>query len=344
VIAVCGVMANGQPYAGLTGTALEGSFGPEAAMKGAIAAYTPNIPWARIACPDTIDLDGQGTSASTPQIAAAVALWYEKYKNVLPRDWRRVEAVRNALFSSAKKQDATHFGQGILQARAALDIAPQLNLPKTPEESDSFSFFRVLTGLGVTDMPGKEAMFNLELTQRWLVNQELQAAVPDPGKDVPMSAIKQFMEAAIHDGKASTALRKHLADRYGQVFATAVPGAPPEIVSPPQAACKVTSEISDPPFRRLRVYGVDPSFSTDLDTAPINEVVLNVKWENTLEPGPKGEYVEVIDEDAAGITYAPVNLNDPRLLSTDGCQPAEGNPAFHQQAVYTVSMTTIAFF
>ena len=73
-------------------------------------------------------------------------------------------------------------------------------------------------------------------------------------------------------------------------------------------------------------------------------MVLKVKWEKNLQPGPKGEYVEVIDQDAAGITYDPVDLNDPRLLSQDGCPPAEGNPAFHQQAVYAVAMTTIAFF
>ena len=165
-IAACGVMADGRPYYDLPREIIEGNWGPDSCMTAALAAYTPNIPWPRIACQDTIDLDGQGTSASTPQIAAAVALWYEKYKNVLPRDWRRVEAVRNALFRSAKKQDPTHFGQGILQARAALDIAPVLNLPKTPADSDSFSFFRVLTGLGITEMPGREAMYNLELAQR----------------------------------------------------------------------------------------------------------------------------------------------------------------------------------
>jgi len=43
----------------------------------------------------------------------------------------------------------------------------------------------VLTGLGVTNMPGKEAMFNLELMQRWLVNQEMQTAVPIPKKTCP---------------------------------------------------------------------------------------------------------------------------------------------------------------
>ena len=100
----------------------------------------------------------------------------------------------------------------------------------------------------------------------------MQDAVPDPETTVPQDAIRKFMEAAIHDDKASTALRKHLAERYTQVFAAAVPGAPPEIVTPPQAACNVKIEISDPAFRRLRVYGVDPSFSTSWIPRP------STKW------------------------------------------------------------------
>ena len=343
-IAACGVMEDGTPYYNLPRSIIEGSWGPDSCMTAALASYTPNIPWARITCPDTIDMDGQGTSASTPQIAAAVALWYEKYKNILPRDWRRVEAVRNALFHSAKKTDATHFGQGILQARAALAVAPVLNLPMTPPDSDSFSFFRVITGLGVTDMSGRETMFNLELSQRYLCSAELQEIVPDPEANVPMDALKKFMEAAIHDPKASTTLRKQIAQRYSQVFGGAIPGAPPEVVAPVRAACSSRISTSEPPFRHLRVYGLDPSFSTRLDTAAINEVTMQVPWERDLKPGPVGEYVEVKDTDAAGVTYSPVDLNDPSLLAQNGCAPAEGNPAFHQQFVYAVAMNTIANF
>jgi hypothetical protein len=39
-----------------------------------------------------------------------------------------------------------------------------------------------------------------------------------------------------------------------------------------------------------------------------------------------------------------VDLNDPRLLATDGWKPAEGNPQFHQQMVYVVAMKTIEHF
>ena len=94
VIAVCGVMANGKAYAGLEGWRMEGNFGPSKKMKAALAAYTPNIPWALYGCQEVVRLNGGGTSSATPQVAAAAALWLEKYKAELPRDWRRVEAVR----------------------------------------------------------------------------------------------------------------------------------------------------------------------------------------------------------------------------------------------------------
>src|SRR5258708_23972883 len=109
-------------------------------MTAGLATYTPTIPWPVCGCESMIRRNGEGTSAATPQVAAAVALWYERYKTSLPVSWRRVEAVRNALFSSAKSKgvDPQHFGNGILQARAALDILPNLNLPQTPPDNDSF--------------------------------------------------------------------------------------------------------------------------------------------------------------------------------------------------------------
>ena len=98
------------------------------------------------------------------------------------------------------------------------------------------------------------------------------------------------------------------------------------------------------PDRRLRAYAFDPSLATQLDTALINEAVLRVPWE-PLEPGPVGEYLEVVDYDpASGCFYEPVDLNEPHLLAQDGLAPSEGNPQFHQQMVYAVAMTTIENF
>jgi hypothetical protein len=100
-----------------------------------------------------------------------------------------------------------------------------------------------------------------------------------------------------------------------------------------------------PTYRRLRVYTLDPSLATKLDTAMINQTVLKVPWEMELLPGPTGEYLEVMDYDpASDCFYAPVDLNDPFLLAEDGLAPSEGNPKFHQQMVYAVAMTTITNF
>lgn len=100
-----------------------------------------------------------------------------------------------------------------------------------------------------------------------------------------------------------------------------------------------------PPFRRLRGYAFDPSLSLQLDTVSMNHAVFEVPWESTLQPGPRGDYVEVVDFDpASGTWYEPIDLNSTILLAQDGVAPSEGNPQFHQQMVYAVAMNTIANF
>lgn len=349
-IAVCGVMANGRPYYDIKPLALQGSWGPDSSMTSAIAAYTPNIPWPVFQCGNSIRENGEGTSAATPQVAAAVALWYEKYKQFLSRNWRRVEAVRNALFQSAKDKnvDREHFGNGILQANAALAIPPDLNRPQTPRDKDSFSFFRIITGLGISEQPPRELMFNLELTQRYLIRPELQEIIPDPENTISDADLRKFMEAVVSDDGASLALRRHIAERYPSVVGTTIPSAPIEVTPAQKPACNANISIPNPAFRRIRTYAVDPSLSTRLETASINEVTLKVQWEK-LGPGPTGEYLKVVDTDAqeSGLpntSFPPVDLNEPRLLAQDGCPPSEGNPAFHQQMVYAVAMRTIEHF
>ena len=350
VIAACGVMANHKPYEGLKGlTTLEGNHGPPSRMGSAIAAYTPNIPWPRFGCPDAVRRNGEGTSAATPQVAAAVALWFEKYKRELPRDWRRVEAVRHALFTTARNQgDRQRLGNGVLQASRALGVRPALGLPQTPADDDSFAFLRVLTGLGVVEAPPRERMFNLELAQRWVANARLQAIVPDPDATGPLdpAALRALLEAVIEDQGASLALRKHVAARYPAAVGRSAPRTPrsEDVVPEVLAVCDVQPARRTPAHRRLRVYAVDPSLSTRLATASVNEVTLPVRWEALDQPGLTGKYLTIDDVDAAGRRYEAVNLNDPRLLAQDGWAPGEGNPEFHQQMVYAVAMKTIEHF
>jgi hypothetical protein len=103
--------------------------------------------------------------------------------------------------------------------------------------------------------------------------------------------------------------------------------------------------IDTPSSRRLRILAFDPSLATRLETAAINEITVEVPWEENLGEGPIGEYVEVMDCDpASGMFYKPVDLNDKRLLAQDGLAPSESNPQFHQQMVYAVAMNTIRHF
>lgn len=105
-----------------------------------------------------------------------------------------------------------------------------------------------------------------------------------------------------------------------------------------------SSHYEPPPVRRLRGYSFDPSLSSRLETALVNERVYTIPWEDT-EPGPVGEYLEVVDHDpASGCWYAPVDIDDPHLLAQDGLAPASSNPQFHQQMTYAVAMTTIKNF
>jgi hypothetical protein len=133
VLAACGVMADGRPYAGLSIGTMQGNYGPREKMDTALGAYTPNVPWAQISCGKIVDMSGAGTSAATPQIAAAAALWLAEYWDIVKgyqHPWMRVEAVRDALFSAAAKStqrmDADErfekIGQGVLRAAEALKI------------------------------------------------------------------------------------------------------------------------------------------------------------------------------------------------------------------------------
>lgn len=119
-------------------------------------------------------------------------------------------------------------------------------------------------------------------------------------------------------------------------------------------------------IRRLRVYSVDPSLASRIKTRKINEIIIEIPWEakntdlddptideldkeiegqSSLTAGPVGEYLEVIDQDpASGVFYVPIDLDDPRLLASDGLPPSEADPQFHQQMVYAVSMATIHRF
>jgi hypothetical protein len=351
VIAVCGVMANGEPYirANVPATAMAGNYGPASKMDTALAAWTPNISWAEINCKALVDMDGSGTSSSTPQVAAAAALYLRKYKDSMGafQPHERVEAVRKALFDSANSsspESRKYLGRGILRAAEALAQAPVAGLARTAPDSASLGFWKVLFGRGIAPSQAAlpdygQAMLGVEVAQLFHIDPDVAASMDDP--DMATEAPPAFFDAVLGSPYASKALKNALSDHQR---AAAVPGADLDKTPPPERPRNKPIPPPEPTVRRLRAYAIDPSFSTRARTAAINEVTVPIAWES-VEPGPSGEYVEVIDHDpASGCFYEPVDLSDYRLLAADGVGLDPADPKFHQQMVYAVSMRTIENF
>jgi subtilisin family serine protease len=351
VIAACGVMAKGEPYirANVPFGKMAGNYGPPSKMTTALAAWTPNTAWAEINCKAIVDMDGAGTSSATPQIAAAAALYLQKYKNQMAhfQPFERVEAVRKALFEAADSSSSDsqkYFGRGILQAAKALARAPEPGLHITPPDTADLGFWKVVFGRGVApslaDLPEHQTtMLGVEVAQLFQIDPDVARSMEDP--DVATEAPQSFFDTVLGSPYASKTLKNALSDHKRSA---AVPGGyPPRNL--PERPRNIVVEPPMPIVRRLRSYAIDPSFSTRPRTVAINEVTVPVRWETDLEPGPAGEYVEVIDHDpASGCFYQPVDLNDPRLLAADGVALQPSDPRFHQQMVYAVSMRTIENF
>ena len=165
-----------KPYISQHLGAMQGCWGPDAVMEKAVAAFTPNVAWMDFDHPPNgFSMSGGGTSSSTPQIAAACALWLERYGNRLPSDWRRVEACRVALFESTDNRhaDMPELGWGTLNMPHMLDpaLADRTiaasnagTLKESAKDSVSFPFWRLLVGLAPPDS-AEEAMYEAEVAQ-----------------------------------------------------------------------------------------------------------------------------------------------------------------------------------
>ena len=222
VIAACGVTHDLLPYHTSKLGEMQGCYGPEKHMSKALAAFTPNTPWAR-GSDSVISFSGAGTSSATPQVAAAAAIYYRKYHKELDRllPWQRVEAIRHALYHSASKTAKPNgsfkksFGNGILKANDALKIAANSNTQKTPP--DSVPLFPILSTIFKalpTSQPGnKLTMFNTELAQLVYYYPELSTLISDGNKNfdkITAKQWKQFKDAVIQHPGASLTLKKHL--------------------------------------------------------------------------------------------------------------------------------------
>jgi len=100
--------------------------------------------------------------------------------------------------------------------------------------------------------------------------------------------------------------------------------------------------VPSPAERCLRVFAIDPAAAS---LGVPNEVTLRIAWEDGLEAGPRGEYVEVVDTDAAGEqVHPPLDLDRADVLAAGGLAPSDGDPAFRQQMTFAVAMRTIESF
>ncbi|TAD85065.1 MAG: hypothetical protein EAY75_11980 [Bacteroidetes bacterium] len=222
VIAACGVTHDLRPYFSSKLGEMAGCFGPERHMNAALAAFTPNTPWA-YGNAGGVDFAGAGTSSATPQIAAAAAIYYRKNFEVLNalEPWKRVEAIRYALFKSASKKGKpmgtyrNDFGNGILQAFDALKVGVNSNRAKTPpDETPWFPILNTLfkTRPGVAQAPKME-MFNTELAQLVFYHPELRALINNderPYERVSQKKWRAFSAAVVEHHASSNTLKNYL--------------------------------------------------------------------------------------------------------------------------------------
>lgn len=224
VIAACGVTHDFAPYHTAKLGEMQGCYGPARHMSKALAAFTPNTPWAN-ASSGKIMFSGAGTSCATPQVAAAAAIYYRKYHLELEalEPWQRVEAIRAALYKSALKKVkngfasyADYFGNGIIQANDALAIPVGRPLTKTPE--DTVPWFPILTTIfkAAPQAQSKRLlMFNTELAQLVFHYPDLSLLINNdntPYEKVSSKKWKTFADAIIEHPGASFTLKQYLMD------------------------------------------------------------------------------------------------------------------------------------
>ena len=101
-----------------------------------------------------------------------------------------------------------------------------------------------------------------------------------------------------------------------------------------------TNGIAPAARRPLKIFASDPLLGRTFGNRAGIDVV-----NETIEPGPVGARLEVIDYDSAQkCFYQPVDLNLPAILLQGGLEPSEADPRFHQQMVYAVAMRTLENF
>ncbi|MDO5971044.1 S8 family serine peptidase [Flavivirga aquimarina] len=236
VISATGVTANHLPYVFKAqisaktegGETMQGNFGPKKVMDNSIAAYTPNTVWATMnQSNDNIfyRLDGGGTSSATPQIAAAAALWLSFHRDKIEsnldpaKKWKKVEAVKYALFNSADKSYEKHkkyYGQGILKANDALNIFPDWKILRKSKKAKC-SLNGILDLLGImlrlkgNQNESEEEMYATEILQLLHTEPDLHNYLKiDEDEKWSQKRKREIIHKLMNSEKASSSLKRRL--------------------------------------------------------------------------------------------------------------------------------------
>lgn len=251
VIAAVGAAFDEKPYLfeahqadfrSTDGEFMQMNFGPDEVLKSTLAAYTPNVIWCNC---DERDAAGQrvcftkrggGTSSATPQIAAAAALYIQKYRKELEElagndRWKIVEIVQAALFNSASRNNPylKYYGNGVLRANDALGIQPgtlihQIQRAKPAEGGGGFfkRFFGVFKNRSAFGTHSEaldtklQEMMNTEILQllhrdRTLHKYLDQISLDDQGRPVDyIDNPADFVQDIQKSDKASDFLKRQL--------------------------------------------------------------------------------------------------------------------------------------
>lgn len=240
VVAACGITFDKRPYSKVWGgnfKEMQGNYGPLALMRTAMAAFTPNTPWASFGKGDEVSLQGAGTSSATPQIAAAAAIYLKKYYHELENleGWQQVEIIRQALFNSAEKNglisiDDTliddekkrfYFGNGHLRAFQSLSQRPAdlaASVEKEKEDEVFLPFWRAILGtrdlfVEEKSLDPTEQMYQIEILQLIQISPKLQAILDYEEKTLDQLSneeLQEFINEILGMKEASESLKEFL--------------------------------------------------------------------------------------------------------------------------------------
>jgi hypothetical protein len=221
---------------------MRGNIGPRRDMEEAVAAFTPNVPWAIWEEPDGYDhrmirRSGAGTSCATPQVAAAAALWLQAKRPEIEkhygwRTWQKTESVFAALCNSANfstdrlyaNQHDDHpvgkqFGMGILRADEALHQEVLQNPHPRKEAKAGLRWLDILfpplrsrKALATSSTERvREGMYQLEAAQLLATSPQLQRLLGEAdfneNKGPPDAIKEQFKKALLKEPAASENLK-----------------------------------------------------------------------------------------------------------------------------------------